>query len=481
MRCNLKFFLYFTIQLQLWSNFDRGYNLSWRPSMEYKSVKILPLITQSTPNYASDVANETNSLRFPNLETGYKCDALHASKTVLHTRYTPNEWFQKQMKYYNEADACRYSSERVRNETLRIIRDAEEKVQSGQYNTTRRLGERINDVNFWRNEITLELERLLQEIEKLQDCHSALDKAIKDIEDPLHIAEECLYHREARKDTELVHDDSEKCLFREIEILNKNKIKLGTYLDKCKDQLRNCRISQYQLELDLKNKENALDIDTMCHHLNNYSHGLQYYNGIEKYDACFVEQDTWIHTANQIVQKSQTERNKSCQLKTNAEALMIKITQEMWDAWNNTNNALAHRSSELLEAKNKLQQHLQMIQQEIFDVEKNMELMHKAIGDKSYILKVAHTRFEGRMHRPDIELCRDYAHISLQKEIGEINHQIERMHRTLKELENQHQKLLKTRTMLEHDLILKIDAIHIDREKVSGLRRAYPINILFKC
>lgn len=80
------------------------------------------------------------------------------------------------------------------------------------------------------------------------------------------------------------------------------------------------------------------------------------------YLISFAEQDTWIHTANQIVQKSQIERNKSCQLKTNAEALMIKITQEMWDAWNNTNNALAHRSSELLEAKNKLQQHLQMVQ-----------------------------------------------------------------------------------------------------------------------
>ena len=40
---------------------------------------------------------------------------------------------------------------------------------------------------------------------------------------------------------------------------------------------------------------------------------------------------------------------------------MIKITQEIWDAWNNTNNVLAHRSSELLEAKNKLQQHLQMV------------------------------------------------------------------------------------------------------------------------
>lgn len=49
-------------------------------------------------------------------------------------------------------------------------------------------------------------------------------------------------------------------------------------------QLRNCRASQNQLELDLKNKESALGIDMMCHQLNNYSHGLQYYNGIEKYD-----------------------------------------------------------------------------------------------------------------------------------------------------------------------------------------------------
>lgn len=120
----------------------------------------------------------------------------------------------------------------------------------------------------------------------------------------------------------------------------------------------------------------------MCHQLNNYSHGLQYYIGTQKYDTWYIhktfktyltytkfiylissiEQDTWIQAVNQVVKESQTERSKSYQLRTNAEALMIKITQEIWDAWNNTNNALAHRSSELLEAKNKLQQHLQMVE-----------------------------------------------------------------------------------------------------------------------
>lgn len=80
-----------------------------------------------------------------------------------------------------------------------FFRDAEEKIQHGQYDTSRRLGERINDITFWRNEVAAELERMLHEIDRLHDCRSTLEKAVRDIEGPLHIAEECLYHREARK------------------------------------------------------------------------------------------------------------------------------------------------------------------------------------------------------------------------------------------------------------------------------------------
>lgn len=54
------------------------------------------------------------------------------------------------------------------------------------------------------------------------------------------------------------------------------------------------------------------------------------------------------------------------------------------------------------------------------------------------------------------------------------------MYKALKEIENQHQRLLRTRSSLEHDLALKIDAMYIDKEKVNGLRRAYPVNALFR-
>lgn len=49
------------------------------------------------------------------------------------------------------------------------------------------------------------------------------------------------------------------------------------------------------------------------------------------------------------------------------------------------------------------------MQQELFDLEKNIELLKKAIIDKSAPMKVAQTRLEARTHRKDIELCRDTA------------------------------------------------------------------------
>lgn len=49
------------------------------------------------------------------------------------------------------------------------------------------------------------------------------------------------------------------------------------------------------------------------------------------------------------------------------------------------------------------------VQQEIFDVEKTLELLNKAIEDKLQPIKVAHTRLQARTNRPHLEKCRDQA------------------------------------------------------------------------
>lgn len=52
---------------------------------------------------------------------------------------------------------------------------------------------------------------------------------------------------------------------------------------------------------------------------------------------------------------------------------------------------------------------LLQIQQEIFDIEKTLELLNKAIEDKLQPMKVAHTRLQARTNRPHLEKCRDEA------------------------------------------------------------------------
>lgn len=79
-----------------------------------------------------------------------------------------------------------------------IYREADEKVQNGQTETGRKLGERITDTTFWRNEVAAELERLIIENIKMQECRRGLQTTIQSLEGQLHIAQECLYYREAR-------------------------------------------------------------------------------------------------------------------------------------------------------------------------------------------------------------------------------------------------------------------------------------------
>lgn len=76
------------------------------------------------------------------------------------------------------------------------FRKVDEKLQKKQMENDQKLEENITS---WRNKVASELEGLIIEDDKLQECHHNLQIAIQILEGQLHIAQECLYHRELRK------------------------------------------------------------------------------------------------------------------------------------------------------------------------------------------------------------------------------------------------------------------------------------------
>ncbi|XP_057339846.1 tektin-3-like isoform X2 [Microplitis mediator] len=452
----------------------------WRPTVGFENVQVMTLPSQTITNQLvdpcytpSDMATEP--LKFPNLVTGFERNPSHAARAALYTRYTPDEWNQKEIRLANEVTAnCNYS-DKLKNSTLQLIKEADEKVQEGQRDSSRMLGQRVREINFWERELSSELDRIIIGNNKMQECMRTLQRAILDVEIPQHISQECLYHRESRRGTELIHDEPERALLSEVETIRNCRKKLEVFTDKCKEQLANGRAAQNEIEMDINNKNLALGIDSMCHQLNNYSRGLQYYGGIENYDNSITEGKTWAEASDAVIRKSQIIRAKSNQIISDIEAVINEVAQESWKVWDYTNNAFARRIAEILEAKNKLLVHLQHVQSEIFSVEKNIEEIKKAVNDKALTIKVAHTRLEARTYRPQAELCKDAAQLKIVEEVETIKSIIGNLNNRLLECEAQQQQLLRTRSNLENDLKDKMDALFIDREKCMGLRKSYPI------
>lgn len=79
-----------------------------------------------------------------------------------------------------------------------------------------------------------------------------------------------------------------------------------------------------------------------------------------------------------------------------------------------------------------------------------------------------------------VNAFRDFAHVRLVQEVGEIQDSVANLQRKLQDAENQHQHLLKTKSNLETDLKNKANALYIDREKCLGIRRSFPVNNLIK-
>ncbi|KAL0983778.1 hypothetical protein UPYG_G00132690 [Umbra pygmaea] len=397
-----------------------------------------------------------------------------SNRSALTTRYTPDDWYRSNLSQYRESESSRNSAERLRRDTVRLMQDKEQLTRKSQESTSKNIGERLNDITFWRSELNHEVDNMVSEIMALTEVKRRLERALQETESPLQVSQECLYHREKRMSIDLVHDSVEKDLIKEVETIKSCQERMRRHLDRATAQLASNRAAQHELEKDISDKMTAQRIDNRCHHLRNTSDGISYYRGIERLDPSLSLPDSWSKFTDNNILHSQSERAGSHKLRDEIEILLNTTSNEMWNQFNVVNVAFTNRISETADTKNSLQTHLAKTLQEIFQTETLIESLKKALRDKENPLKVAQTRLDERTRRPNVELCRDNPHHRLVAEVREIEDTILKLRERLMEAENTLQMLVKTKAALEHDLSVKANSLFLDQEKCMGLRKSFP-------
>ncbi|XP_061787850.1 tektin-3 [Nerophis lumbriciformis] len=440
-----------------------------------KTGHFLPPISTTASSYrhANHSANQWRSASYyKTAGSGAAVPGLDLS--ARSARYTPDDWFRSNQTYFRQSEASRNSAERLRRDTLRLIQDKEQLTRRTQETSSKDIGERLGDIVFWRSELSHEVDNAVTETAALAEAKRRLERALAETEAPLQVAQECLYHRERRMSIDLVHDDVEKDLIKEVEVIKSCQERMRRHSERAAAQLASNRAAQHELERDLSDKTAAQRIDERCHHLRNTSDGISFYRGIERLEPSLSLPGSWSKFSDDNLLRSQSQRAASHKLRDEIEVLLDATAGDMWTQFNNVNAAFGARLSQTADARNSLQTHLAKTQQEIFQTEMLTESLKKALRDKVNPLKVAHTRLEERTRRPNVELCRDNPHHRLVSEVREIEDTVRKLQARLLEAEGSLQTLVQTKAGLEHDLSVKANSLFLDQDKCMSMRKIFP-------
>jgi len=442
------------------------------PTMRGRSVTPLtPELCRLMPSIS-----DGNVSRHLGKALGHSQHYFNPARNELYSRYTTNEWESSNKANYNLSERERSLGERLRADAWRAVKATDARTRNRQSANTKRLGNRVYDITFWKDELVQEMRNMDDEISVLQEHKRVLEKAYADTRTPLAIAEDCLMQREKRLGIDQVHDDVERNLSREVNTIRKCQEKMKRLIEKAYVQLKMNRAAQHCCDKDAKDKHHAQHLDDRMHQMRNSSGAIGYFPGIENVDNTLSVPQSWVKFTQDNIARSQREREMSEKLRGAIDACLRQCANEMWSQFNAVNNQFNSRIQETNDAKNKLQAHLNRTCGEIADMDRSIELLRQAIRDKEAPMKVAQTRLDERTRRVNVEICNDPVMKGLQREVAEIRESVRLLKDRLKAGENALCRLLKTKATLEHDISVKENSIMIDSKYCMGQRKGMPMD-----
>jgi len=443
------------------------------PNMQFERSKTTLLGNTPPENYQTTIAK---SYAPPVMTRAGTTIGATRSETISSPfrKYTPDDWHRRNQNHFATSNTFRNASERLRADTYRLVQEKDQLTNRDQAHSSKNIGDRVSDIDFWKSELRHETDLLVGETNALTESKKRLERALVETESPLGIAKECLYNRDKREGIDLVHDNVESQLNQEVEVIQACQEKMKRLIQRAEQQLQRNRGAQHELDKDSHDKFSAYGIDSRCHGLQNTSAGINYFAGIEHVDRTVTIPTSWAKFTDENIRRSQAERAASAKMREEIESCLNQTSNDMWTQWNRVNVAFTQRVAEQVDAKNKLQSHLNRTLQEIHDVESTITRLQRAIAEKERPVKVAETRLDERTRRPNLELCRDPAQLQLVHEVKNLQMTLANLKMRLREEQEQLQKLVTARANLEHEIRTKANSIFIDQEKCMSMRKTFP-------
>ncbi|XP_066517545.1 tektin-4 [Hoplias malabaricus] len=390
------------------------------------------------------------------------------------TKYSPTEWLSGAMATLQRALSDQQEAKRIQCSSRALKSEVETVAISAQGRGTRLLGTRLQNIHSQRTELECSVECLSTHTDLLLGLKRRLEKALLATDMPLTIASDNLSCRERRLGQDLVRDQVEEELLKEVELIRNVQVLLKETLDQAVNQIRFNRETKQTLELDWSDKNETYSLDELCSHYNNRSTDTQHHPSSAKLHNQLCDEDAWLKFTENNLAKAKYQCESSESLHVFCERMLQEAAENLLAQSAVVNQCFSQRCEDLSKAKRQLELQLSQVLEQIGSQEHNISSLQQAVYDKEGPLRVAQSRLHYRTQRPNMELCKDQPQISLLNELEEISSSVSLLRQQLSEARCSLAQLEESRMILEKDINCKTHSLFIDREKCMNHRMNYP-------
>ncbi|XP_051992625.1 tektin-2 isoform X2 [Xyrauchen texanus] len=386
-------------------------------------------------------------------------------------RYSVSDWKTNNKQISDTAEHRRNISHEIRQDGRALRNQTANKTNWDEYESSRRLSDRINDITCWKENIKACAQEVDVEMDALTLSKEETERALAATVLPLEVTAECLTLREGRRGMELVSDPVEAELKKEVEVIDGAQGILQQCIDQAFEHL--CRLQEVrqQLTIDLQDKIEALDVDMSCLSLTIQSPEISLKPNPTRVPPGTTTPQQWEDFSHYNITRAKEEMQDSMQLRENSSITRAQVQNELEAQRMAMEFALRKRTHHLEQAHQELQWQLKTTQDEIAELEKDIAGLEDDLQAKMAPLKLVHTRLENRLKRPGMDLCRDEVQFGLVEEAKQLDATILTLKQKLAQAQHSLQSLKQHEAQMTEDLSRKQDALSLEQRSSQTRQR----------
>ncbi|CAK9815426.1 TEKT4 [Anthophora quadrimaculata] len=388
-----------------------------------------------------------------------------------------SSWRANNEKFFKQSNEKIREAQLAVNNAKRCVQRSYKEADKKQLESTDHLRNRAREVYRWKTELEQLISNITEEIELLEGERRRVKQSLSVLTVPESIAGEFLQLRSKRLESDLIRDEVEEELTKEVALCSEIRDLLGRTREQIELQLSELKAAKVRMEVDWTDKTDAYTIDSECIQLKNDSSIIMWKPGATRFPAEQSTPSSYEHYTRESLTDAEAARQRSENLRSTLDSIYKNSIKDLRDQATRVDLVLGQKIKLTEDVRLQLEKELLHCLHELANTEKSIEELRQSARGMDYAMKVAQTRLAERLQRRNVDNCRDSPQFGLLQEVQLLNERTSAMLAELKHAEETQSGLVKARSDLENEIMVKRKTLYIDKQRGQLMRSFYPTTI----